>query len=295
MPGILEQRLKGADGEKDIKKDIKKRNPHYSVPGHNSKKNNTDKGNEKGSNLFPDGEDVVTKDDARELEEIEGLMSEEEDIKLDHRKKRTERNLQIVLSIGCLYMVILIYGAFITEFQYNEAGHVVPITLSVSDISDKNEFNEILGLYLQVRTLYEGILTLDYRMASGEEEALSIAPEYETVLDTVSSLTVKIDALAPSSKYNQVKNIMQTIVQTHMAAYCQYMSTAISQNDSNAASEAIACREVVSSSFQTLTQNIISLGEYIKGVDLLDVKDWSPDGYIQSEIEGITETEERHG
>ena len=39
--------------------------------------------------------------------------------------------------------------------------------------------------------------------------------------------------------------------------------------------------------FQLITQNVITLGEDIKGYDLADIKNWSPEGYVQETIEGI--------
>ena len=65
------------------------------------------------------------------------------------------------------------------------------------------------------------------------------------------------------------------------------MSAAITQNDSNAAAEAIAARQVLNDNFQLITQNVITLGEDIKGYDLADIKNWSPEGYVQETIEGI--------
>ena len=82
--------------------------------------------------------------------------------------------------------------------------------------------------------------------------------------------------------------MISTWVKTHAAAYCQYMSTAITQNDSNAASEAIAARQVLNDNFQLITQNIVTLGGDIKGYDLSDIESWSPDGFVQETIEGIS-------
>ena len=76
--------------------------------------------------------------------------------------------------------------------------------MTVSDISAKYEYNNIIGMYLQTRSLYETLLTLDYRMAAGAEDTMAIAPEYEKTLDTVSSLPTQIDAAIIDSKYTQV-------------------------------------------------------------------------------------------
>lgn len=194
----------------------------------------------------------------------------------------------VLLTAACSYLVVLIYGSFITEFYYDDKGEVAPVIMSVSDISDKNEYNSIVGMYLQTRSLYETLLTLDYRMAAGTEDSMSIAPEYEATLDTVSALTTQIDAAVINSKYTQIKNMLLTWVQTHAAAYCQYMSAAITQNDSNAANEAIAARQVLNDNFQLITQNIVTLGGEIKGYDLTDIENWSPDGFVQQTIEGVS-------
>ena len=66
------------------------------------------------------------------------------------------------------------------------------------------------------------------------------------------------------------------------------MSAAITQNDSNAANEAIAARQVLNDNFQLITQNIVTLGGEIKGYDLTDIENWSPDGFVQQTIEGVS-------
>lgn len=116
---------------------------------------------------------------------------------------------------------------------------------------------------------------------------MGIAPEYEAALDTVSTLAVQVDASNISSRYNQIKSMLLTWIQTHCAAYCQFMSAAITQNDNNAAAEAIAARQVVNDYFQTITMNIVTLGDDIGLFDLTEIKEWSPDNYIQTTYEGL--------
>lgn len=231
--------------------------------------------------------EALSREDAEILSDLESIMSEEEDQK-DQKKNRLFRKIGvIIMSLLCVYMIMLIYGAATTEYRYNEAGEVEPVVLSVDDIQAKNEFSSVLAMYLQTRELYETILTLDYRMASGVEDSMGIAPEYESALDTVSTLAVQIDASDINSRYNQIKSMLLTWIQTHCAAYCQFMSAAITQNDNNAAAEAIAAREVVNSYFQQITMNIVSLGDDMGLFDLDDIKEWSPDAYVKSTYEGL--------
>ena len=56
--------------------------------------------------------------------------------------------------------------------------------------------------------------------------------------------------------------------------------------DEEAKQEAVVYRENVYNNFYILTQNIVSLGENIEGIDLYDVKEWAPDKYIDETING---------
>lgn len=232
-------------------------------------------------------QDIMTEEDAEIIDDLEDIMSEKHMERDMRHRRRVTAFFQLIVTLGCVYMVFLIFGVVITGYTYDQNGKVVPVVLSVSDLSAKNEYNKLLGVYLQERELYEEILTLDYRVASGVEDSLSIAPEYEEHLDAVSNLATQIEAMSISSEYNQIVEMMLTWVKTHMAAYCQYMSAAISQNDESAAQEAIACREVVNSSFQQISQNLITIGQNIQGTDLSDLENWSPDSYVSEEIEGV--------
>ena len=281
MPGILQERISQKKEKEDRvpgdTKEIKapvETNRHFEYNEPEDEK--------------PEKLDYLTEEDISQLDQLDEMMSEENFVYEKKRKKIFRRISIVLLTAACSYLVVLIYGSFITEFYYDDKGEVAPVVMSVSDISDKNEYNSIVGMYLQTRSLYETLLTLDYRMAAGTEDSMSIAPEYEATLDTVSALTTQIDAAVINSKYTQIKNMLLTWVQTHAAAYCQYMSAAITQNDSNAANEAIAARQVLNDNFQLITQNIVTLGGEIKGYDLTDIENWSPDGFVQQTIEGVS-------
>lgn len=281
MPGILQERISQKKEKEDrIPEDTKEKKAPVETNRHFEYNEPEDE--------KPEKLDYLTEEDISQLDQLDEMMSEENFVYEKKRKKIFRRISMVLLTAACSYLVVLIYGSFITEFYYDDKGEVAPVVMSVSDISDKNEYNSIVGMYLQTRSLYETLLTLDYRMAAGTEDSMSIAPEYEATLDTVSALTTQIDAAVINSKYTQIKNMLLTWVQTHAAAYCQYMSAAITQNDSNAANEAIAARQVLNDNFQLITQNIVTLGGEIKGYDLTDIENWSPDGFVQQTIEGVS-------
>ena len=124
MPGILDQRL-GEKTEQDIEPTTDSRS-----------------------------EDYMTEEDIREIDAIEKMMSEES-FQLEKKRGKLFRRLSTVfLTIACTYLVILIYGSFITEFYYDGSGKIAPVIMTVSDISAKNEYNNIIGMYLQTRSLY---------------------------------------------------------------------------------------------------------------------------------------------
>lgn len=242
----------------------------------------------------PDERDdsILTDEDVRELDMLEAMSSHDEYLRGEKRRKRTKRLATLLMAVACAYLTMLIYGVFTTEFRYGETGEVEPVELSVADIAAKNEYSTLMGAYVQARMLYERILILDYRMASGTEDLMAVAPEYEEVIDDVNKLAVQIDAMTVSSKYNQVASMLYTWVNMHAFNYCRYMSTAVTQNDAAAADEALAAREVLLETFQLITQNVITLGSEIKGYDLSDVKNWSPEGYVQETILGTTSEEQ---
>ena len=232
-------------------------------------------------------ETPLSEEDVRELEELEAMMSGEAYARGEKRRKNVRRAGIIVMTLLCVYLTMLIYGTLVTEFRYDETGAVAPVEMSVQDISNRNEYMTIIGMYMQCRALYEKVLVLDYRMASGVEDLMAIAPEYEESIDVVNSLAVQLEAVQVGSKYNQVLYMMLTWVNTHMFNYCRYMSTAVSQGDEQAAAEAIAARQHVYDDFQLLTQNVVTLGGDVKGYSLTEITDWSPEGFVQKHLEGI--------
>lgn len=200
------------------------------------------------------------------------------------RQKRWKKTKMIFMVMLCLYLIFLIYGVTVTDYQYNQLGKVEATKLSVSNIRDLKEFNNYLQYYQAARLLYEQCLTLDYRMAQGQEDPKVIAPEYDDMLEDISSLTVKIDAASFSSKYTQLKTMLLSWVKTDIAVYCQNMSASISQNNETKAQNALAGRENMYQNFSKITANLIALGSDINGAHVQRIKEWSPEGYVEKNV-----------
>ena len=173
MPGILQERLSQK----------KENNPAKTEPEYE----NNLLSEEKAENT-DERESYLTEEDLSQLNELDEIMAEENFVAEKKKRKVVRRVSLVLLTVACTYLVVLIYGSFITEFYYDSKGEVAPVVMTVSDISNKNEYNSIVGMYLQTRSLYETLLTLDYRMAAGQEDSMSIAPDYEATLDTISAL-----------------------------------------------------------------------------------------------------------
>ncbi len=196
------------------------------------------------------------------------------------------RIINFILIAGCIYLLVLIFGAAVTKYQYNSDGKAVPEKMSVDDIRQKHNFDTILTQYEYCRSLYEKTLLLDYRVAQGQEDTLEIAPEYEVLLDDVQNLSVKTDAISVDTKYDQVKSMMVNWIKNDIAVYLQNISAAISENNTEKANNALQDKDRVYDDFSLITQNIVALGSSISGADLTDIKSWTPEDYVDQEING---------
>lgn len=200
--------------------------------------------------------------------------------------KLSTRLINILLVACCIYVLFLIYGVVVTDYQYNTDGRIEPQVLSVSELKEKDQYETIYYQYLHCRNLYEKVLLLDYRIGKGEEDPLTIAPEYEALLDEVTDLSIKTDALEVDTKYSQVKNLLLKWVKDDIAVYLQNMSAAISQNNADTANNALQDKDRVYSDFSIITQNMVAMGEKIQGVDLIELKEWTPETYVNKTING---------
>lgn len=228
--------------------------------------------------------DKILPDDIQlEMEEMNQQLSE-----ADREKKWSvlTRIVNIILIVACIYFVFLIYGVAVTDYQYTDDGTIAAQKLTVSDIRNKKNFETVLVQYESCRILYEQVLMIDYRLGQGEEDPLTIGPEYEELLDTVSNLSVKTEAATVDTQYTQIKNMLLNWIKNDIAVYLQNMSSSISQNNIETANNALQDKDRVYANFSQITSNIVSLGEQVPGVDLTIIKEWTPESYVNKKIKG---------
>lgn len=213
---------------------------------------------------------------------------ENEDRRQDQRDENREniqpiltKAVQVFLAILCAYLVFLIYGVLKTDYVYGASGEAEPLVRTVEDILLENEFSTMKTQYLQARTLYECVLLLDYRLGSGIEDPLLIAPEYEKSLEDISKLSVQIGALTVPAQYAQTMNMLLSWVQNDIALYCQYISRAITQNIVSDMEKALQYKDIMYNDFKQITQVCATLGASVPNADITDIVQWSPERYIE--------------
>lgn len=221
----------------------------------------------------------------REYEENDVIKTE----KLRRSKQRSafaNMMLKIFLILAIFYTAFLIYGVIITEYVYDEKGEVVPLVYTIDEIEEKKDYELFSAYYINIRDLYEKIIVLDYRLAVANDNAdyISLSSEYETLLETVSAITIQMEAYTPRSAYKQTYNLMLNLVKTDIAVYLQNISAALAQNDEDKAAKAVISKEVVYNDFIKTTSNMITLGENIKGIDVSGLKNWSVENVRAREI-----------
>lgn len=271
------------------------------IDNQNIIQSNTDLSNQKSSAPISDKKQYKTWDKRKKKEEpayfqyadssnlTDRNLEDYAEIRDNTKMKRGNlhtRIINFILIAGCIYLLVLIFGAAVTKYQYNSDGKAVPEKMSVDDIRQKHNFDTILTQYEYCRSLYEKTLLLDYRVAQGQEDTLEIAPEYEALLDDVQNLSVKTDAISVDTKYDQVKSMMVNWIKNDIAVYLQNISAAISENNTEKANNALQDKDRVYDDFSLITQNIVALGSSISGADLTDIKSWTPEDYVDQEING---------
>lgn len=270
--------------------ELQPQNGPWTLPPEEVKKE--DKGDDRRNSGGITGSELHWTKEQEEAFLFQNEMAEDEDeekrkaIKCRRRKKIG----MSIASVAAIYFVFLIYGTATTTFEYDEKGNgkVVPVEYSVNDLESRYYYNTVLSLYLRMRSLYEQVLKLDYRVASEQEKLSVIAMEYTKLQQgSVQKLGVSIDAAYVSTNYAQILDSMKTWVTGTLSDYCLNISDAIIKNDETYEKEAMAGRTYLENDFRQITQNIIVIGEDIKGIDVEDLKDWSPSGYIDQAVVGI--------
>jgi hypothetical protein len=235
-------------------------------------------------NSMPEDIDVTTFQDQVDAEETEKQIKAR---KKEQRQALLKKIVCFALIAASVYLAFLIYGVFVTDYDYNQSGETVPQRMSVKEIAAAAEFKALQAYYLRARGLYEEALTLDYRLAYYPDDALMIASEYETMLEKVAKLSIDINAAKFSSGYGQLQKQLLGWVQTDIAVYLQNISAAIIQNNAEKADNAIVSRDVMYNDFMRISENIAVYGANTKGVTLGDIFEWSPEKYVKEEIEGL--------
>ena len=220
-----------------------------------------------------------------EIKELETAYKEES---AEKRYRRLTQGVNLLIILLCIYTGFLIFGVAVTQYHYSDNGTIEAQKLSVSDIREKKEYEKILAQYINLRTIYQSVLLLDYQYDQNADEHMTIATEYEKILDDILKASTQIKALDIDSKYVQLSWVDSQNEQS-IYTYCKLMSAGITENNDDTVNQAIQIENFVDDNFTQITSNFVTLGENINGTDLVDIKEWSPEKYINEKINGKKE------
>lgn len=292
---VFDQRLSGAisGGSEPEKEEIvrkkKEKKAEAPRPGREKKKRRppAEKKPVREEEKFTPDMSRWTRADEEEVEFEERLLQEQELNAIEAKKSAGKKAfMDAVLIIMCVYLVSLTYGVFNTDFKYGDAGEIEPVVLSVSDLSERAQFSVILDLYYKCRNEYQEVLKLDWMMVQGTVDTKTIAPKYEVASGNFSALINQIEGAKIDVKYYQIGQLMDEWART-ACDYCEYVARFLTAYNAEAEAEAVGARESTSRNFQTLSQNIVVLGQELSGVDMSDVYNWDPDAYVRKEMTGV--------
>lgn len=261
------------------------------MPG-NKKKHNKKEKKHKKNTIAPIKETIkpITKEKIKkdiEFDEKIEALSGEDYVKEQKKLKSIKRRFQFVKLFMCFlcgYLLFLIYGVMVTNYDYDETGNVTAQIMTREDIKQQKEYSTLLGYYIDARSIYEQILCLNYRLDKGIEDPLDLVPEYESLLDETSQVIIQLKAVDPPKSYAQAYGLLLNWVDKDLSSYLQEISSALSQNNAEHMQNALNDKERCYSDCYQLTANVINLGENIKGVNVSELKEWSPEEYIKEEM-----------
>lgn len=208
-------------------------------------------------------------------------------------KKRKQAKLKSILTQGiaivlCVYMIFLIYGLACTNYVASPQGGLKPEILSIEELRVLKEYNLVASYYMRSRILYEEILSLDYRLAIAPEESLTLAMNYTKLLEVVDKIAVDLKGAEYDSMYTALYSQLFDWTATECGLYLQKIAIALTNNDQQAAGEAIILRDAMMKDYATITANIATLAQGTRGADAAAICNWSPEDYFQ----GLQEKEE---
>lgn len=232
-------------------------------------------------------------------EEMEVVALREQWEKEQNKKQHVllTRVINIFLILGCIYMIFLIFGVSVTTFQYSENGKVEPQIMTAKDIALKKEFDVIRVEYERCQIIYQKLLILTYRLHNAKDEDIQkIAAEFAPLATEIQNTHKKEQGLKVQNEQKLFIEMTLHFLDTSQQ-YCNYTASGYTQNKkediessnalwnggvNNQTGEPIV---TIGDQFIILHQNILSLGEGLKGVDMIEIKQWSPDKYLNKVID----------
>lgn len=218
--------------------------------------------------------------------DTEVLKADMEKEKVEEDKRNLNKTIsliaQIAMVIFSIYLVMNLFGLLNYRNVYDAQGNLVPEIITVEKIQKLEAYKTMKAEYLEVRKLYEFVLRTDYRLGAGLEEPIIVAQDYENALKSISQISASFGNIVVSTEYAQLMNMLESWVRNDIAIYCQNISTAISRNSNKHAKQALQYREISYNNFKTITQVFVTLALQNENIDVSDIANWSPEGYVET-------------
>lgn len=207
-------------------------------------------------------------------------------VKRERIKRKWDKIKWYLMIIAAVYIIFLVFGGIVTQFEYDKNGNYGPVKMSYSDLKNKEKFNELLQYYYTVRGLYEDALTYDYKLSLDSSQSITLSSKYNSLISRTDKVYVKVKALSTNAEYETLQGLLLSWME-RFELYSKHMNSALATNDATAGTQALEDRQAVYKLFDTLTANFAGIANNVKGIkstEIEELKSWTPDKFIYEEL-----------
>lgn len=186
----------------------------------------------------------------------------------------------IIFAVLISYGIFLLYGLANSEFVINEDGITMPIAKTQEEVKEIKEYNLIKSYYTDAQNKYKEILNTDIDLAKNTGSQKVVATRYEGYLGFFDNYITQLRGVEISEKYVYVKEGLLSWATNDITRYLTNIGDGIAQNNQNSKAMALEDRVRSINTFNTVTENMVSIAESIRGADMTGL-DFNPEVYYE--------------
>lgn len=209
----------------------------------------------------------------------------------ESKKKRTafqamkdlstkQKRKLIIVSILIGYGLFLLYGVANSDFVINEDGITMPVAKTQEEVKEIKEYNLIKSYYIDAQNKYKEILNTDLDLAKNTSSQKIVATRYEGYLGFFDNYITQLRGVEVSEKYVYVKEGLLSWATNDITRYLTNIGDGVAQNNQNSKAMALEDRVRSINTFNTVTENMVSVAESIRGADMTGL-DFNPEVYYE--------------